>query len=324
MKRMNKTIGIFLVLFAATGLLGQDIVEAIVAVVNDDIITLSEYKQEYTSRMRMLRAQLPGEELSQQQEILKGNLLDSLITDLLLLQEARKFGLDVTEQVRMTLENVKRENNLTSDEELKRALAQQGISYEDFVKQMKQNMLKQNIIFSEVGRKIAIDDSEIVSYYKVHREDFNEPIEYTLKMIYIAQEGKSSEVIESRKEQIDQKLDANEDFGQVAGEFSEGPEKDSQGDLGSFKEGELQKDLEQSVEGLEVGSVTPWLNNQGGWVRLKLVEKKDRRLREFQEVREEIEGTIFEERQQEELEKYMAGIRAKSYVKILIGNPPIN
>jgi parvulin-like peptidyl-prolyl isomerase len=108
MKRMNKTIGIFLVLFAATGLLGQDIVEAIVAVVNDDIITLSEYKQEYTSRMRMLRAQLQGEELSQQQEILKGNLLDSLITDLLLLQEASKLGLNVTEQVRMTIENVKR------------------------------------------------------------------------------------------------------------------------------------------------------------------------------------------------------------------------
>ena len=128
MKRMNKTIGIFLVLFAAAGLLGQNIVEAIVAVINDDIITLSEYKQEYTSRMRMLRAQLQGEELSQQQEILKENLLESLITDLLLLQEARKLGLDVTEQVRMTLENVKRENNLTSDEELKRALAQQGIS----------------------------------------------------------------------------------------------------------------------------------------------------------------------------------------------------
>jgi hypothetical protein len=70
--------------------------------------------------------------------------------------------------------------------------------------------------------------------------------------------------------------------------------------------------------------VTPWLNNQGGWVRLKLVEKKDRRLREFQEVRKEIEGTIFEERQQEELEKYMADIWAKSYIKILIANPPID
>ena len=313
-----------LVLVAATGLCGQDIVEAIVAVVNEDIITLSEYKKEYDSRMRMLRAQLQGEDLIKQQEIMKENLLESLITDKLLLQEARKLNLNVTEQVRMTLDNIKRENNLNSDEELRRALAQQGITYEDFIRQMEQNMLKQNIIFNMVGSKIVIDDSEIVSYYKVHREDFIEPVEYTLKMIYIAKEGKSSEEIESKKERIDERLVASEDFGQVAGELSEGPEKDSQGDLGSYKRGELQKELEQAVENLEVNTVTPWLDMQGAWVRLKLVGKKDRRLRDFQEVRKEIEGIIFEERQQEELGKYMLDIRSKSYIKILIGNPPID
>jgi peptidyl-prolyl cis-trans isomerase SurA len=324
MKRTNKVIGIFLVCVAVTALFGQDIVEAIVAVVNDDIITLSEYKQEYTSRMRMLRAQLQGEELIKQEEFMKENLLESLITDLLLLQEARKLGLNVTEQVKMTIENIKRENNLTSDEQLKRALAQQGITYEDFIKQMEQNMMKQNIIFNKVGSKIVVDDSEIVSYYKVHQEDFIEPIEYTLKMIYIGGEGKNSEEIELKKEQVDQKLAANEDFGQVAAEFSEGPEKDSQGDLGSYKKGELQKELEQAVEGLEVGAVAPWLDMQGSWVRLKLVGKKDRRLKEFKEVRKEIEGIIFEERQQEELEKYMMDIRSKSYIKVLIGNPPVD
>ncbi|MGD9346646.1 MAG: SurA N-terminal domain-containing protein [Candidatus Aminicenantes bacterium] len=323
MKRANKLIGLFFILVTGS-LLGQDLVEAIVAVVNDDIITLSEYKEEYTSRMRMLRAQLQGEELSKQQEVLRDNLLESLITDRLLLQEARKLGLNVSEQVRMTLENIKRENNLKSDEELKRALAQQGLVYEDFVKQMEQNMLKQNIIFSEVGQKIAITDPEIVSYYKAHQEEFIDPIEYTLKMIYISQESKSPEEIESKKAQVDQKLEANEDFGQVAAELSEGPEKDSQGDLGSYKKGELQKELEQAIENLEVGEVTPWLNTQGAWSKLKLVGKRDRRLKEFQEVRKEIEGKIFEERQQEELGKYMTDIRARSYIKILIPNPPID
>jgi parvulin-like peptidyl-prolyl isomerase len=324
MKRVNKAIGIVCVLCMASGIFGQDVVEAIVAVVNDDIITLSEYRQEYESRLRMLRAQLQGEELTQQEEIMKQNLMESLITDLLLLQEGRKLGLNVSEQVRMTLENIKRENNLTSDEQLRKALAQQGIAYEDFVEQMQQNMLKQNLIFSEVGRKIVIDDSEIVSYYKSHQEDFIEPVEYTLKMIYIAQEGKSQEEIESKKQQIDQKIQANEDFGQIAGEFSEGPEKDSQGDLGSFKKGELQKDLEQAVENLEVGSVTPWLNAKGAWYRLKLVEKKERRLREFEEARKDIENELFQQKQDEELEKYMTGIRAKSYIKILIANPPVD
>ena len=95
----------------------------------------------------------------------------------------------------------------------------------------------------------------------------------------------------------------------MATDFSEGPEKDSQGDLGSFKKGELQKELEQSIEGLELGSITPWLNTQGAWYRLKLVDKKDRRLKDFQEVRKEIEEIIFEERQQEELEKLLGSHR---------------
>lgn len=323
MKRTNKIAGLFFVLVVAS-LLGQDLVEAIVAVVNDEIITLSEYKEEYAYRMRMLRTQLQGEELRKQQEALKANLLESMIIDHLLLQEARKLGLDVTEQVRMTLENIKKENNLKSDEELKRALAQQGILYEDFVRQMEQNMLKQNLIFSEVGRKIAITDPEIVSYYKAHREEFIEPVEYTLKMIYISKEGKSPEEIESKKAQVDQKLAANEDFGEVAAELSEGPEKDSQGDLGSYKKGELQTELEQAVENLGVGEVTPWLNLQDAWSKLKLVGKKDRRLKEFQEVRKDIEEKIFQQRQQEEMKKYMAELRKRSYVKILIPNPPVD
>jgi len=231
------------------------------------------------------------------------------------------MGLDVSEQVKTTIENIKRENNLSTDEQLQRALAQQGMDFGSFKSEMEQQFLRQNIVFSEVGRKIAIDDSKIVAYYKQNREEFIDPVEYTLKAIYIAEEGKTSEELESKKQELDSRLGSGNDFGQLSSEYSEGPEKDSQGDLGSFKKGELEKGLEEAVDGLAAEEISSWLNIREGWWRLKLVDRKEKRLKAFEEVRKEIEEKLFAEEQQRELDKYLQDLKKRSYIKILIPDP---
>ncbi len=221
----------------------------------------------------------------------------------------------------MTIENIKSENNLVTDEQLKQALAQQGMDFETFRRDLETQFLKQNIIFGEVGRKIAIDDSVIVAYYKQHEEEFIEPVEFTIKAIYIVEEGKLDDEIEARKQEIDSRIEAGEDFGQLSSEYSEGPEKDSQGDLGSFKKGELERTLEEPVDTLEVGGTSPWLNMRGGWWKLKLVDRQEKHLKAFDDVRKEIEEKLFSEEQQKELEKYLTDLKERSYIKILLPNP---
>jgi parvulin-like peptidyl-prolyl isomerase len=321
MRKCNRIIAVFVFFIGAGFLSSQETVEAIVAIVNDDVITLSDYKREYDNLYRMLRTRLQGEQLDQQWDAAKANLLDSMITDLLLIQEAGKMGLNVNEQVKMTIENIKSENNLTTDEQLRQALAQQGMDFETFRSDLETQFLKQNIIFGEVGRKIAIDDSVIVAYYKQHEEEFIEPVEFTIKAIYIAEEGKLSDEIETKKQEIDSRIEAGDEFGQLSSEYSEGPEKDSQGDLGSFKKGELERTLEEPVEALEVGGTSPWLNMRGGWWRLKLVDRKEKHLKAFEDVRKEIEDKLFSEEQQKELEKYLNDLKERSYIKILLPNP---
>ena len=323
MKKNKLALAVFLLIMSAALFIGQETIEAIVAIVNEDVITLTDYKREHDNLYRTLRAQFQDEKFEQQYEALKKELLNSMITDLLLIQEAKKKGLDVNEQVKMTIENIKRENNLASDEQLQRALAQQGMDLESFKREMEQQFLKQNIVFSEVGRKIAIDDSTIVAYYKQHQEEFIEPVEYVIKAIYFAEEGVAVDELEKKKKEIDSRLEAGDDFGQLAGQYSEGPEKDSQGDLGSFKKGELEKNLEEAVDGLTAGEISPWLNLRGGWWRLKLVERKERRLRAFEEVRKEIEEKLFTGEQEKELEKYLKDLKQRSYIKILIPNPSV-
>ncbi|MBN1271519.1 MAG: peptidyl-prolyl cis-trans isomerase [Candidatus Aminicenantes bacterium] len=313
---------VFVSIFSAGGFLcSQEVVEEIVAIVNDEIITLSKYKERFEMQTQALRSQLQGEEFERQYSLLKKELLDLMISDMLLLQEARKKGFDVTEQVRMGLEKIKEENGLTSDEELRRALAQQGLTYEKFVEQMRNQYLTQNVIFDEVNRNIVVDDAEIVKYYRENPEEFRAPAEYRLSAVFLSTEEKSDGACESLKKEINEKLTAGEDFAEVAKQYTDGPGKDSGGDLGTYKKGELDKTLETAVEGLAQGEISDWVKHPNGWFLLKLVEKKESRLKTFEEIKQEVERRLFNEKSRVKFEEYMKDLRKRSYIKILKEEP---
>jgi parvulin-like peptidyl-prolyl isomerase len=321
MIKYRKALVFVLIFLAPLVLVADDVVEAIVAIVNDDIITLTQYKAQHEELYQTLRTQFQGDEFTQRYELLRKELLDTMITELLLLQEAQKMGFNVSEQVAMTIENIKKENNLNSDEELKRALLQQGIDFDAWKKHMEQSFMKQGVIYTAVSRSIVIDDTDIVNYFNRHQEEFREPAEYVLKAIYISTEGKSEEEVEVKKGEIDDRLSSGEDFSALAGQYSEGPEKDSQGDLGSFKEGELAVNLRQAVQNVETGETTPWIQMPNGWYLLKLADKKESRLRTFEESRKEIEQRLFAEQEQKKLKEFLTELKAQSYIKILMANP---
>ncbi len=321
MKKRSAILAFLLVFSGAVFLFGQDVIEEIVAVVNDDIITLSQFRAEHEAFLQALRGQFKGEELEKRYAAMKENLLEKMITDLLLLQEAGKMeGMDPDEQLRLWLENLKKENNINTDAELIRALQQQGVDFEEWKKKMKENMMRDAVIGSEVRRNIVVDDSEIVIYYKLHPEEFTELPEYKLRAIYLSAEGGNEEV-EAKKREINEKISSGEDIGSLASKYSEGPEKENQGELGSFKKGELEKDLEQAVEKLKVGEIAPWLKVRAGWFLLKLEERKESRLKSFEEARREIEGKLFNEKSQKKLEEFLKKLKEKSLIKILIPNP---
>ena len=305
----------------ATFLFTQEIVEAIVAVVNDEIITLSQYKAKHEEFLQSLRAQFQGEEFRKQYESLRKDMLENMIMEVLLLQEAKKQGINVNEQVNMAIKKIKEDNDIQTDEDLRRALAQQGMNLESFRKRMEDDILKQNIIFSEVRSSIVIDDTDVVNYYKQHPDEFTVPLEYTLSAIYLSTEGKSEEEFLAKKKEIDEKIAAGEDFASLAGEYSEGPEKESQGDLGSFKEGELAENLRQAVEDLKEGETTSWIEMSNGWYLLKMRERKESHLQTFEEARKTIEEKLYQEQQDKKFKEFMTKLRERSFVKILIPNP---
>lgn len=308
---------IFISLFT---LLFADVVEEIVAIVNGDVITLSDYKEEFNQTIQMLRAQLSGEEYFKEYERLKNSLLDMMITDLLLLQQAREKGLNVKEQVKATIEQIKKQNNLESDEDLIRAMRAQGIDYDRWVKELEENIMRQAVIYTEVDRTIVLDDSEIVQYYKQNQREFIVPPEFRIKVIYLSSTAHPASELEEKRKEISEKLKNGVLFETLVADYSEGP-KENGGDLGFFKKGELEKNIEQAVDKLKVGDVSDWVEARNGWYLIKLEEKKDSYQKSFDEARKEIEEKLFQQKRQKKIEEYVKKLREESYIKILKPNP---
>jgi len=297
------------------------VVEEIVAIVNDEIITLSQYKQHYESMVQMLRAQYQGSEYFEQLEEMKKQLLDMIINDMLLLQIARENQINVSEQVKLYVENIIKENHLESEAELRRELARQGIDYNDFIRQIEENLLKQAVIASEVDRTIVLEEAEIVNYYRDHPNEFTEPEEITLKAIFLSAEAHSEEECEAKKKEIEEKLASGEKFEEVAALLSDPPLNENKGDLGTFKKGELESTLQAAADKLKPGEVSPWIKGKNGWYLLRLEERRQSRLKDFEEARREIEEKIFMEKRQKKLAEFIKNMRDKSYIRILKPNP---
>jgi parvulin-like peptidyl-prolyl isomerase len=321
MKTKIRWFAVLLGLCATLGV-GQQVVEEIVAVVNDDVITMSQVRHEYDIRLQAIQAaNLQGEEHDKALTQLRAQIVDTMVTDLLLLQLAREKNINVTEQLKTTIENIKKENNLASDEDLKRALLSQGLEWDAWLRQVEETMLRQSAVMNEVGRSIALDEAEVVDYYKKHPAEFTEPEEYTLRAVFLATVDADPAILETRKKEIGDKVGAGGDFAEISGTLSDPPLKESKGDLGAIKKGDLDKTLLAAVEKMKKGDVSDWAQGRSGWYLLKLEDKKDSRLKSFEESRKSIEEQIYAQKQAVELDKFLVELKKKSYIKILRPEP---
>jgi parvulin-like peptidyl-prolyl isomerase len=317
----KKRLFFILMIGCALALAAQQVVEEIVAVVNDDVISLSDFMKEYESRVQTARLQLKGEQLDATIEQIKAGLLDAMITDLLLLQLAKEKNINVTEQLKMAMENVRKENNLESDEELKRAVRSQGYDYDAWLKQMEETILRQSVVYSEINKSIALDEAEVIDYHKKHQTEFVVPAEFTVRAVYLALEGRTPAELDARKAEISAKIRDGLDFAKAAEEFCDAPLKETKGDLGTLKKGETDKAIADALEPLGKGGLSPWILTKNGSYLLKVEDKKDSRTLSFEEAKRSIEERMMQERQSVKMVEFLKVIKMRSFIKILKPNP---
>ena len=292
-----------------------EIVEEIYAVVNDETITATDLKNFERDMMRSMQAELEGEKLEQALLDVKKELLDKFIEQKLLVSKVKEKNYDVDADVETIIQEIKKQNNMASDDDLKQALAQEGIEFGAWKDMWKERRKQERLIWDEVGSKIKIDNPQIMEYYRKNAARFTLPAEFTLNCIFL----KKNEDGSSPREKMDQVSAELKPglFAEVAKKHSELPDAATSIALGKFKKGELDKNLEAAAELLKKDEYSGWIETESGWYIIQLAEFSAERVREVKDVREEIIQTLREEQQQIKIKDYMAQLKKESYIKIL-------
>ncbi|MCU0275792.1 MAG: peptidyl-prolyl cis-trans isomerase [Acidobacteria bacterium] len=292
-----------------------DVVEEIYAVVNDEAITGSELLKFKADMLRSLQAELEGEKLEQALAELEKELLNKFIEQKLLLSKVKEKNYDVDADVETIIQEIKKQNNIASDDELKSALAREGIEFAAWKDMWRERRRQERLINEEVGAKIKIDNPQIMEYYRKNQAEFTLPAEFTLNCIYV-KKGEQGAVPQEKMEQVLTELKPG-GFVEVAKKYSELPGAEESVALGTFKAGELDKALEEAALKLKKDEYSGWIDTENGWYIIQLVEFSPQRVREVRDVREDISMTLRMAEQQARVKDYIEQLKKESYIKIL-------
>jgi len=207
-------------------------------------------------------------------------------------------------------------------EELEKAVSSQGLNWEDFKNNIRNGLLTQRVIGSEVGSHITIGDEEITKYYEAHKTEYVRPEQVALREIVVSTEGKKPEDLPDLKKKADtalKRVQDGEDFGEIAKRLSDGSTKTQGGFLGVYKRGELSKELEDRVFKMKRNELTEVMETKQGYLVLQVLEHYDEGEQSLAKVRNEIMDKLYSVRMEPAMREYLKTLREQSYVIIKPG-----
>ena len=301
------------------------VVEEIIARVNNDVITMSDY-QKAEEQLREEVAHdcqgCPQEKLFAEFKEQQKDLLRGLIDQSLMVQRAKDMGVSVESDVIKRLDDVRKQNGLASLEDLEKAVEGSGLAWEDYKTTIRNGLLTQEVVRREVGSHINIGNDEVKQYYDAHPQEFTRPEQVVLSEIFLSTEGKSPEEIESvqkKAEDLRNRVMKGDDFNEIAKRYSEGSTAKDGGDLGTFKQTELAPQLEEVVFKMEKGQITDVIQTKTGFEVLKVENHYQAGLQPQAKVENEIMNRLYMRKMQPQMRDYLGQLREESYVMVKPG-----
>jgi len=302
------------------------VVEEIIARVNNEIITRSELERSRASAEEDAKQDCSNrctpEQLQAEIDDRQKNSLRDLIDQSLLVQRGKDMGISVETDVIKKLDQIRIQNKLDSMEELEKAVSSQGINWEDFKNNIRNTLLTQRVISSEVGSHVTIGKDEVAKYYEEHKKEFVRPEQVALRSIEVNTEGKKPEDIPDLKKKAEtalKRIKDGEDFAEIAKRFSDGTTAKDGGYLGVYKHGELSKELEEKVFKMKKNELTDVLETKQGFLLLQVLEHYAEGEQPLQKVEPEIMDKLYTVRMEPALREYLKTLREQSYVVVKPG-----
>lgn len=337
MKRLSLVL---VALACLPALAAGQVVEEIIARVNNQIVTRSEYLRSKEQLKDEVKQQDPTNADKAYADREKDVLRD-LIDQQLLLDKAKDMGITGDTELIKQLDSMRKEMKLDSMEALEKEASKQGISWEDFKQNMRNKIVTEKVIQEEVGGHLSLSKDEEEKFYNEHKEEMQRPEAVVLSEILVAPKTPAPSTpspdpnapsiapappvdeaarqaaetaAEEKANDLLKQIRAGASFEDIAKKSSDGPSAADGGTLGSFKRGQLAKQLEDETFAMKAGDITNVIHTKQGYVILKVVEHQEAGIPPMKDVHDKIQNAIYYEKLQPALRIYLTKLREEAYI----------
>ncbi|HJX30879.1 MAG TPA: peptidyl-prolyl cis-trans isomerase [Thermodesulfobacteriota bacterium] len=298
-------LSIFLMLFSFSA--RAEVVDEVVAVVNSEVITRSEL-------LRVAQVNFSNADPSRYREVLE-KLIDQKLID----QATKDMPIKVSEKEIDAMIQGLKENNKITDDQLKDALRQQGLTWEEYRNEISEGIRRNQVIAQMLRSQISVNDTEIKDYYQKHSDDFFEPAQVKLEQIFFpvpdqATPEKKKAVSQSAEESL-KKIKSGEDFQKVAQGLNL-PENNTSCDVGMYKKGELMNTLDQEAFALKPGEMSNVISTNKGYCIIRVLERSEEKTKKIEEVNGAISNYLFQQKMEDKLQEWLQELRTNAYIDI--------
>jgi len=305
---------------------GAEIIEQVLVNVNGDILTKTEFEQR---QVAVLRARPELANVTPESPALRAaivqvtpQLILEAVDELLLVQRGRELGLALgEEQFNSILENIKKSNNIESEEQFQAALKQEGMTMTDLRRALERQMLASEAQRRDVVDKVSVTEAEARTYYEARKEEFTTPSEITLReiLIEVPTSDRGINVAQdddarAEAEDVRKRLLAGEPFPRLAADHSDAPSKANGGLIGPIRQNELADSLQAQLVTLKLGDLTEVIRTPRGYQLLRLESRTETRIRTFEDARGDISNKVGGEKMAGERLKYLEKLRGQATI----------
>lgn len=295
-----------------------EIVERIVAKVNGDIITLSEFQTRQVQEAQ--GARVDPDNLQSYLRDNNARILNEAIDDLLLYQRAEDTGLKLPPSaINQMIEDIKKEHKIASEEQFQEQLAREGMTLDELKRQMERSVLRQQVLRRDLESKVMVTDAEVRAEYDSRKERFSQAATVSLREILVKGDDDAAA---AQALALAERARSGEDFAALARSYSAASTKASGGDLGKLSRGELNADLEKVAFALPAGSISDPIRSGDGWRILKIEEKSEASVTPYDSVKDNIRRVLTDRKMGKEMDGYLAGLREKATIEVRVREVP--
>ena len=301
-----------------------ELVDRIVAVVNDEIITFSDLNKEGKPLFKRIMEQAPPHEVDDALLNARQEMLSLLIDKLIIEQRAQKLGVSVRdEEVDRAIDRILARKNRNRDD-LVRELKLMGTTEENYRTSVKNQILQSKLINYEISSRIVITEEKIKEYYTAHYVNQNKTNEeegyHILQMGFTWNDEQSKEEALNKAENIRKMVLEGRDFRELAEKFSDLPSASDGGDLGVCKEDELATYMRASCLVLKPGQVSPVIETPAGYQFFKLLSNQGHAETQmpYETAKEDIKDLLYQQEVEEHYQEWVTELRNQAYIKKLL------